>query len=47
MLICRKRAVQLLDESSFLDDEIMPKWYSDHDMHYIYFSEIEKVLISD
>ncbi len=47
VLICRKRAVQLLDESSFLDDEIMPKWYSDHDMHYIYFSEIEKVLISD
>ena len=36
-----------IDENSFLDREIMQKWYSDHDMHYIYFSEIEKVLISE
>lgn len=47
VVICRKRAAQLLDESSFIDDEIMPKWYADHDMHYIYFGEIEKVLISE
>lgn len=47
VIICRKRAKQLLDESSFIDDEIMPKWYAGHDMHYIYFGEIEKVLISE
>ncbi len=47
VLICRKEACLYLDENSFLDREIMQKWYSDHDMHYIYFSEIEKVLISE
>lgn len=47
VLICRKEAKLLLDESSFIDESIMPKWYSDHDMHYIYFGEIEKVLISE
>lgn len=47
VLICRKMACQLLHESSFIDDDIMKKWYSDGDMHYIYFSEIEKVLISE
>lgn len=36
-----------MDEKSFLDDEIMQKWYADKDMHYIYFAEIEKVLISE
>lgn len=47
VLICRKMACQLLDENSFIDGDIMEKWYSDHDMHYIYFAEIEKVLISE
>jgi len=47
VLICRKMASRLLDESSFIDEDIMQKWYSDHDMHTIYFAEIEKVLISE
>lgn len=47
VLICKKRACLYMDEKSFLDDEIMPKWYADKDMHYIYFAEIEKVLISE
>lgn len=46
ILICRKTACQLLDEKSFIDSNIKKKWYSDSDMHYIYFAEIEKVLIS-
>lgn len=46
-LICKKRACQLLEESSFIDPEIKEKWYSDGDMHYMYFAEIEKVLISE
>ena len=47
VLICRKEARLFLDENSFTDENIMTKWYSDHDMHYIYFGEIEKVLISE
>lgn len=47
VLICKKRACQYLDEKSFIDPEIKTKWYSDNDMHYIYFAEIEKVLISE
>lgn len=47
VLICRKEACLYLDEKSFIDESIMDKWYSDKDMHYIYFSEIEKVLISE
>lgn len=47
VLICRKMACQLLDEKGFIDTDIKEKWYSDNDMHYIYFAEIEKVLISE
>lgn len=47
VLICKKRACQLLDEKGFIDPEIKPKWYSDNNNHYIYFAEIEKVLISE
>lgn len=47
VFICRKEACLYLDEKSFIDPDIAAKWYADGDMHYIYFSEIEKVLISD
>lgn len=47
VLICRKEARMAFDESCFTDKTIMPKMYSDHDMHHIYFGEIEKVLISE
>lgn len=47
VIVCRKKARIYLDEAGFLDENIMKKWYSDHDMHYIYFGEIEKVLISE
>lgn len=47
VLICRKEACLYLDEKSFADPQIMTKWYADGDMHYIYFSDIEKVLISE
>ena len=45
IVICRKNAVIYLDEAGFVDKDIMKKWYADKDMHYIYFGEIEKVLI--
>lgn len=47
VLVCRKMARLYLDEAGFIDKEIMDKWYADKDMHYIYFGEIEKVLISE
>ena len=47
VLICRKEARLRFDESCFTDEAIMQKCYADHDMHYIYFGEIEKVLISE
>lgn len=45
ILICKKNARIYLDEAGFIDKDIMKKWYADRDMHYIYFGEIEKVLI--
>lgn len=47
VLVCRKMARLYLDEAGFIDQDIMKKWYADKDMHYIYFGEIEKVLISE
>lgn len=47
VVICRKMARQPLEKSSFIDKSIMPSFYSDNDMHIIYFGEIEKVLISE
>lgn len=47
VLICKKSACQFLDEKSFIDPEIKSKWYSDNNMHYIYFGAIEKVLVSE
>lgn len=47
VIICKKNACVYLDEKGFTDDEIMTKWYADGDMHYMYFGEIEKVLISE
>lgn len=47
VIICKKSAKLFMDKSSFIDPSIEGKWYSDNDMHYIYFGEIEKVLISE
>lgn len=47
VVICKKAASTFLGADSFEDPAIKDKWYSDNDMHTIYFGEIEKVLISE
>ena len=39
VLLCRKMAAVPITEDSFIDPQIMPKWYSDHNMHVMYVGE--------
>lgn len=45
VLICKKVAKSKFNPEDFIDDTINEKWYN-NDFHYIYYGEIEKVLIS-
>lgn len=47
VLVCRKMAKSKFDPADFIDDTICGKWYPQNDFHYIYYGEIEKVLISE
>lgn len=47
VLICKKMAKSKFDPKEFIDDTVEDKWYPEKDFHYIYFAEIEKVLISE
>ena len=40
VLLCRKMAAVPITEDTFIDPQIMPKWYSDNDMHVMYVGEI-------
>ena len=40
VLLCRKTAAVPITEDTFIDPQIMPKWYSDNDMHVMYVGEI-------
>lgn len=40
VFLCRKMAAVPITEDTFVDDEIMSKWYGDHDMHTMYVGEI-------
>lgn len=40
VLLCRKMAAVPITEDTFVDSQIMPKWYSDNDMHVMYVGEI-------
>ena len=40
---CRKLYKSLLTEESFIDKSILPKWYKDGDLHYMYIAEIENI----
>lgn len=40
VLLCRKMAAVPITEDTFVDPQIMPKWYSDNDMHIMYVGEI-------
>ena len=40
VLLCRKMAAVPITEDTFVDPQIMPRWYSDNDMHVMYVGEI-------
>lgn len=40
---CRKLYKSLLSEENFIDKDILPKWYKDGDLHYVYIAEIEQI----
>lgn len=40
VLLCRKMAAVPITEDTFIDPQIMPKWYSDNNMHVMYVGEI-------
>ena len=40
VLLCRKMAAVPITEDAFIDPQIMPKCYSDHNMHVMYVGEI-------
>lgn len=44
VFLCRKMAAVPITEDTFTDDEIMSKWYGDHDMHTMYVGEIVETI---
>lgn len=47
VLVCKKVAKSRFNPDEFLDGEIDEKWYPQNDYHFIYYAEIEKVLVKD
>jgi flavin reductase (DIM6/NTAB) family NADH-FMN oxidoreductase RutF len=47
VLICRKLAKSRFNPEEIIDKSIIPDNYPENDFHYIYYGEIEKVLISE
>ena len=43
VLKCKKLYKSLLTEDSFIDKSILPQWYKDGDLHYMYVAEIENI----
>lgn len=44
-LVCRKLFAQPMEESAFLDKDVVGRWYPEKDFHTLYIAEIEKVLV--
>lgn len=44
VILCRKMAAVKLTEDTFLDSDLMKKWYADKDMHTMYVAEIIDVM---
>lgn len=47
VLVCRKVAKGEFKPEQFIDKSIIPAQYPQNDFHYIYYGEIEKVLINE
>lgn len=46
VFVCKKLAKSTFDPASFIDEGIDEAWYPNKDYHFVYYGEIEKVLIS-
>lgn len=44
VIFAKKLFVQRLEESAFLDKEIVGHWYPEKDFHYLYIAEITQIL---
>lgn len=44
VILCRKMAAVPITEDTFIDKDLMSKWYKDNDMHTMYVGEIIDVL---
>lgn len=44
VILCKKMAAVPITEDTFLEKDIMNKWYSDKDMHTMYVGEIIEVM---
>ena len=44
VILCRKMAAVPITEDTFIDKDLMSKWYKDNDMHTMYLGEIIDVL---
>lgn len=47
VFVCKKLFAQTYSEQSFIDKDILNKFYNGDSMHTLYIVEIEKVLTSD
>lgn len=46
IMICKKMFVQDMKKESFLQEDILTKWYPQEDYHTLYIAEIEKIYVS-
>ena len=47
VLVVKKQFVQQMSEESFLDKNVIDKWYPEKDYHNMIIGKIEKVLIAE
>ena len=45
VLICKKLFCQPMEEQAFLDQNLLPRFYPEHDLHTLYVGEIETILV--
>ncbi|MGL4990522.1 MAG: flavin reductase [Sarcina sp.] len=44
VLVCKKLFAQAIEEESFIEKDLIDKWYPKKDFHIMYVVEIEKIL---
>lgn len=46
VMICKKMFAQDMKKESFLQEDVLTKWYPQEDYHTLYIAEIEKIYVS-